>query len=398
MTALPRRPAGIAWRRLPLLLPGLLALVAGVAAGLWRLGAWPGGSGSGVPALAHAAAGHGALMVCGFFGLVIALERAAALAVDGQRQAWAHAWAWAAPLAAGAGTALLLAGQLQAAAWAWLGSAGLLLAATLLIWRRQPEPFVGVLALGAAAAVGSHALVLAGAGLHVVLPWWLAFLVFTIAGERLELSRLAPRAAGAGTTFAAITGLLVMALGATLLPGPWVVWAGHGFGAGLLALAAWLLRHDVARRTVRQRGLVRFIACSLLAGHAWLGGGGALMAVHGLHPGTPGWDAALHAVLLGFVFSMVFGHAPIVLPAVLRVQLPYHPRFYVPLLLLHLSVAGRVAGSLAGLPGLRQAAAWGSALALVVFIATMLAAARSRRVPVSGRFLEPVQGQPRRAP
>jgi hypothetical protein len=41
MTALPRRPAGIAWRRLPLLLPGLLALVAGVAAGLWRLGAWP---------------------------------------------------------------------------------------------------------------------------------------------------------------------------------------------------------------------------------------------------------------------------------------------------------------------------------------------------------------------
>ena len=28
MTALPRRPAGIAWRRLPLLLPGLLALVA----------------------------------------------------------------------------------------------------------------------------------------------------------------------------------------------------------------------------------------------------------------------------------------------------------------------------------------------------------------------------------
>ena len=115
MTALPRRPAGIAWRRLPLLLPGLLALVAGVAAGLWRLGAWPGGSG--VPALAHAAAGHGALMVCGFFGLVIALERAAALAVDGQRQAWAHAWAWAAPLAAGAGTALLLAGQPQVAVY-----------------------------------------------------------------------------------------------------------------------------------------------------------------------------------------------------------------------------------------------------------------------------------------
>ena len=36
-------------------------------------------------------------------------------------------------------------------------------------------------------------------------------------------------------------------------------------------------------------------------------------------------------LLLGFVFSMVFGHAPIVLPAVARLRLPYHPVLYLPL-------------------------------------------------------------------
>jgi hypothetical protein len=146
----------------------------------------------------------------------------------------------------------------------------------------------------------------------------------------------------------------------------------------LLSLAVWLLRHDLARRTVRQRGLTRFIACSLLAGYAWLAIAGALIMAEGLQPGTRVWDAALHAVLLGFVFSMVFGHAPIVLPAVLRVSLPYRPQVYLPLILLHLSVAGRVSGSLAGAAGLRQAAAWLSAAALAAFIVTTVAAVRGR--------------------
>lgn len=39
------------------------------------------------------------------------------------------------------------------------------------------------------------------------------------------------------------------------------------FAGGLLALAAWLARHDVGRHTVRQTGLVRFIAVCLLSGY-----------------------------------------------------------------------------------------------------------------------------------
>ena len=89
-------------------------------------------------------------------------------------------------------------------------------------------------------------------------------------------------------------------------------------------------------------------------------------------PGTPAYDAALHALLLGFVFSMVFGHAPIILPAVLRVALPYHRSFYVPLQLLHASVALRLLGDALARFELTRWGALGSALALAAFIAVMI--------------------------
>ena len=38
------------------------------------------------------------------------------------------------------------------------------------------------------------------------------------------------------------------------------------FAAGLLAIAGWLLKQDIARRTVRGKGLTRYIAVCLLAG------------------------------------------------------------------------------------------------------------------------------------
>jgi hypothetical protein len=144
-------------------------------------------------------------------------------------------------------------------------------------------------------------------------------------------------------------------------------------GLALVGLAAWGLRHDVARRTVRGRGLPRFVAVCLLSGYGWLAIGGAVMAAAGLQQGSAAYDAALHAVLLGFVFSMVFGHAPVIFPAVLRVPVPYHPVMYVPLALLHGSLALRLTADALAAPGLLRAAGWASALALAAFFATLLA-------------------------
>src|SRR5690606_15908617 len=100
----------------------------------------------------------------------------------------------------------------------------------------------------------------------------------------------------------------------------------------------------------------------------------------GFVPGNSAYDAALHALTLGFVFSMVFGHAAIILPAVLRVALPYHPSFYLPLVLLHASVAIRLVGDAGAGYGWTRVGGLLNALALAAFIATMLGAVlRGRR-------------------
>ncbi len=105
-----------------------------------------------------------------------------------------------------------------------------------------------------------------------------------------------------------------------------------------------------------------------------------MLGTGGLTPGSPSYDAALHALALGFVFSMVFGHAPIIFPAVLRVAVPYHPSFYVPLALLHLSLAARLAGDAADQFEWTRIGAMGNALALVAFVVgTATAVVRSRR-------------------
>ena len=81
------------------------------------------------------------------------------------------------------------------------------------------------------------------------------------------------------------------------------------------------------------------------------------------------YDAMIHAVMLGFVFSMIFGHAPIIFPAVLGIGGAYGPAFYVHVGLLHVSLLLRVAGNLPPRPSAR---AWGGLLngvAIVVFLA-----------------------------
>ncbi|MEO8836519.1 MAG: hypothetical protein ABI364_07245, partial [Caldimonas sp.] len=146
-------------------------------------------------------------------------------------------------------------------------------------------------------------------------------------------------------------------------------WGSAVFGAGLLGLALWLFRQDIARRTVRGQGLTRFIAVCLLAGYAWLAlGGGLLLGGAGTAPGSPAHDAALHAVTLGFIFSMVFGHAPIILPSVTRLAFPYHWAFYVPFVLLQVSLVVRVAGDAAGRFDWTRAGGLLNALALAAFV------------------------------
>jgi hypothetical protein len=331
--------------RVPLLILGFLALAFGVAGGLARLGA-------GVPAPAGAIALHGALMVSGFLGTVIGLERAVALG---------RLWAYGAPLASGIGGVLVILG-VAAPGFALLALASaILVAASAAVFARQRSLEMATLAAGALAwLVGNVSLY---AALPAV-PWWIAFFALTIGGERLELSRYLKRPRVVRLQFLALVILLLIA---PLEP--------RTLGMVLVLLALWLLAYDLARVTVRQPGLTRYIAVCLLAGYGWLALGGGLLAA------AFAYDAALHAIFVGFVFSMVFGHAPVILPAVLRVPLPYHPALYLPLALLHASLAVRVLGSLLDNAALLRPGAWGNAAAIALFIvaAATLVLGRAKR-------------------
>jgi len=172
------RPAGPS-PRLAIVLPAALALLAALYAGLLRIG-WA------LPAAGALPAEHGPLMVGGFLGTVVTLERAVAL---GRRSGFVYP-----ALGAAGALALLAGGGAWAAVLITAGSAGLV-GLSVAIARRHPALHHTTLALGAASWLVGNAFWVAGWPIYRLVPWWVGFLVLTIAGERLELSR--PPRAGA---------------------------------------------------------------------------------------------------------------------------------------------------------------------------------------------------------
>jgi hypothetical protein len=75
---------------------------------------------------------------------------------------------------------------------------------------------------------------------------------------------------------------------------------------------------------------------------------------------------------------MIFGHAPIILPAVLPVDISYRSAFYAPLVLLHGTLIVRVIADLTLNLTLRQWAGLFNVLAILLFLATMLLSVKRR--------------------
>lgn len=364
-------PGGPALRRVGILAFAGASLLAGLLGGLALLGL------PGPAPTVRLVGAHGLLMTFGFLGTLIALERAVALG---------RPWAYVAPVASGLAGLSLVAGAPALVTTSLLSAAAIVYLAIYLAFLSVDRGLhTWVQAAGALAWVLSAGLLQAGRPVSDAVPALTALLVLTIAGERLELARLGRLTGPARSTFLLAAGLF----GAGVLLAPAAPDLGIRVGgAGLLALALWLARHDIARRTVRLPGVTRFIAVCLLAGYAWLAVGGATWLAFGASPPVLARDAMLHALFLGFVISMVFGHAPVILPAVLRVPLPYRPWFYGHLLVLHAGLVVRVVvGDLAG-----QAWAWQvggvlTVVAMLVFVALSATAAiaelRARRLAVA---------------
>jgi hypothetical protein len=370
------RPAGMSVRP-PLLAAGGLTLLAGLYAALLLLGfdlPVP------RPALADV---HGPVMVLGFAGTLIALERAVALR---------SRWALAAPGCAGAGGLVLVVAGPTLPGKVLLATAGvLLLGVYRALWRRQPGVALLAQAAGAFAWYAATLLWLAGLPIPELVPWLATFLIATIAGERLERAHVALAGPGPQRWFlAALAALIAGTTAATL----WPAAGAHLFGAGLLAVVAWLVVFDVARRTIRARRLPRYVAVGLLGGYAWLALAGLLWMGAGTTVAGARYDATAHAVFLGFTMSMIFAHAPVILPAVLRRPMPYRPVLYAPLAVLHVSLLVRVGlGDGAGWEAVWRWAGAGNVAAVLAFAACAATlATRSAQLTQPGSPRRPASG------
>ncbi len=341
--------------------PAGFALLLGLWAGLSRAG-WD------IPSDVQWDARHGPLMISGFLGTLITMERAVG---SGWR------WAYAGPALAGAGAvALVVVGPLDPSQLLFTGASLVLTALfALLLFRYQQLP-LAVLLVGALLWLAGNLFWLNGDGLPRVTPWWVAFVVVTITGERLELTVYTTRRRRARVLF-----LLALAplLAGLLLTREDQQTGQQVAGAGMIALALWLFRFDIARRSIRRPEPARYIASSLLAGYAWLAAGGLIWLLGPEIKTGFVYDATLHAILLGFVISMVFGHALIILPGTMRLHIDFHRRFYAHLLLLHASVALRLFADFETDFDLRRWAGLLNATAILIFLASTFAAARPRR-------------------
>jgi hypothetical protein len=373
-------------KRLVFVLPAGISLLAALDAGLFRLG-WP------LPLPQEdLPLAHGPLMVCGFLGTVISLEKAVAL---GAR------WPYLGVLATGIGGVLLVpfTGAPMPRLLIFLGSVSLAFVAFIFYRRERASANLCVFA-GALSWATGNGVWLFGWPVYAVVPFWMGFLLLTIAGERLELNRLLQPSAASRNLFliccaASLAGALLAGPGFRLDPNARILFTAHGdlltsptaavgvrlSGIGFIGVALWLVLNDMARKALARPGLTRFIGTGLLLGYFWLGLSGILWVGSGAYVGGPFYDAVLHSFFLGFAFSMIFAHGPVIFPAILQRRLEFHPAFYAHLALLAFGLVLRVWGDLSGFD---RGRAWGgllNAVAIVLFIVLT-----ASRVSVRGKL------------
>ncbi|VEI03563.1 Uncharacterised protein [Acidipropionibacterium jensenii] len=337
-----------------------IGLLCGLDGALILLGVWS-------PVLSsRLALWHGPFMTLGFIGTVICLERAVALN---------HRAGYLVPLSSGLGAVLLASPAPVPFGLSFLAAAQIgLLALYLPLWRRSRDDATVIQAAGALCACGAALLLLSGATVASTIGWLSSYLVLTILGERLELSRLTMMRNRflPGCAMALLAALLVQVASPAL---GWPL-----FGAVLVVMSVWLVRNDVARAGIRRGGQAAFIGGMLMIGYLWLTVAGIIWLVAGPLESGPGYDAAVHAVFLGFVMGMILGHAPIILPSVLRVRLDWSGWFWLPAVLLEVSLVLRLGvGDGLDRPLAVQLGGSLNVIALLSLIAVVVTHVRSRR-------------------
>lgn len=292
-----------------------------------RLG-WP------LPAaIAPLATQHGALMICGFFGTLIGLERwilkrfvlgyvSPFLTISGSLALFLFSESFAA-------VCFLLAAMYQIGAFAW---------------SKQAHHLPTLIQLLGLAVWGGGCLVWAlGRGFTDLSLAWIGFLSLTILGSRLDKIQKANTAMARPSRLEyriLLGSMLCFAVGCLLnLMSQELSY--QLCGASFLVSALWYLIFDAAVLPPERQAFLSYFRWGLKLSYGWLWLTGILLLIWGSALPLLAYDVYLHMILLGFVFGMVFSHLPIMLPELSGLQFRFHNILFAPLFVLHAGLAIR---------------------------------------------------------
>lgn len=333
-----------------LLVSAGISLLLGLYAGLIRLGLI-------LPAAFEIGAmAHGPLMINGFLGTLISLERGAALE---------KLWTYIAPFSFALSTFLLMVGYTTTGGFFLiLGSITLFLIMSYLCYIQSVNHHY-IMAGGALVLLIGNVMFIFSVPIFELVGWWIAFPMLTIFGERLELNRIMRPPKKAVNLFSIlITGWFLTLAGVHFQRDLfWLI--GSLF---LIGIAVWLIRYDVARRTIKSVQWTKFSAWSLLTGYGWIIIGGLIGIIFGMPNAGVLYDAILHIYFVGFVFSMIFAHAAVIIPSLTGKIVPYSRYFYLPLILLHGFLIMRIIGDLFFWDLIRKIGSYGNIAAIILFL------------------------------
>jgi hypothetical protein len=301
---------------------------------------------------------HGAIMACSFLGTLICLEKTAA---------FPNRLALLIPAVNVLSLVFFLTGQSNAAYIMLVAGAAGLVTIYYLMYIKHKGIYILVMMAGALCYLIGNAILLKTSFYPAAVMWWIAFLFFTIAGERLELSKFVM----IKNAFKKQSVLLVLlALFITGIIIPFHSAGGYLLGISLILTAAWLIKYDTPRMLIKGEGQNFYSGLLLLTGYLWLALTGALM-IYGAYFGLF-YDSSLHAFFLGFVFSMIFAHAPLILPAVLKLKVkPFGSSLYTWFVLLNLSLLVRVFGIYFGIAEFKSETGLVNGIAILGFFINM---------------------------
>jgi hypothetical protein len=246
------------------------------------------------------------------------------------------------------------------------GSVGLLI--LMLTYCRNSATLSNwMLALGAFAWLTGNLVLLQHNSYPLAVKWWMLFFLWTIFGERLELSRMLPVSV---LKKYSLFFILILNMAGVLLPFHW--YGNEFFSISFIALSIWLFFFDMSRQAFRFPYHHRYIALWLMTGYGWLLISGSWLL---FRASTPfGYDAALHSFFIGFVFSVVFGHVPIIFPGIFKINISlYHRSLYFVYVLFQLALLGRIIGDALADNHMRKWGAMMNGISILLFIAFTVA-------------------------